>query len=116
MNPHRVLNALVRLGLSKTDAKVYIYLASGGPQDVENIAEALRIQKDLLRKALENLKNKRIVTFASEQSTLFFALPFNKALDLLVKKQVKEMREIEMNKDKVLSKWNAILKDDANLR
>jgi sugar-specific transcriptional regulator TrmB len=40
-----VLDALVSLGLSQTDAKVYIYLASKGPQDAENIAEALGTQE-----------------------------------------------------------------------
>ncbi len=109
-----MLDALVSLGLSQADAKVYIYLASSGPHDAENIAEALRMQKDLLCRALENLKNKGIVTFVSEQSTLFFALSFNKALDLLVEKHIKETQELEQSKDETLSKWAAISKGEAN--
>ncbi len=114
MSHQRVLNALASFGLSQTDAKVYIHLATRGPQEAENIAEALRIQEDLLCKALENLKNKGLVTFTSKQSTLFFALSFKKALDLLVKEHTKEAQELERSKDETLSKWEAIRKGEAN--
>ncbi len=114
MNHKRVLNALASLGLSQTDAEVYIHLATRGPQEAESIAEGLRMQEDLLRKALENLKNKGLVTFTSKQSTLFFALSFNKALDLLIEKHIKETQELERSKDETLSKWAAIRKGEAN--
>jgi predicted transcriptional regulator len=109
MSDRRVLDALVSLGLSQTDAKVYIYLASKGPRDAENIAEALGTQECLLREALENLKRKGIVTFSSKQSKLFFALSFNKALDMLIKAHAKWTREIEKSKNEILLNWRTMI-------
>lgn len=111
MSDRRVLDALVSLGLSQTDAKVYIYLSSKGPQDSENIAEALGTQEDLLREALENLKRKGIVAFTSKQSKLFFALSFSKALDILIKAQLKWTRDIEKSKKEILSNWRTMIDD-----
>jgi|WetSurMetagenome_2_1015567.scaffolds.fasta_scaffold99731_2 predicted transcriptional regulator len=114
MRHHHVISALVSLGLSETDARVYMHLATKGPQEVGLIAEALRMQEDLLRKSLENLKDKGIVTYTSKQSTLFSALSFNNVLDLLLKEHKKETREMNRSKDYMLSKWEAMVKDDPN--
>ena len=110
MSGERVLNALVNLGLSETDSKVYIYLATHGPQEPRNIADTLKLKEELLRKALENLKDKGIVTFALEQSTLFFALPFNAALEVLMKAHLKEAQEMELSKGEILSKWQKMMR------
>lgn len=114
MNHQRVLDSLVSLGLSQTDAKVYIHLATRGPQEAENIANALNLQKQQLCRALENLKNKGIVTLPHEYSTLFFALPFNKALELLVETHLKEVEDIELNKDGILCIWQKIIGEGRN--
>ena len=73
MNHQRVLSALVKLGLSTTDAQVYIHLAIEGPQKASNIAETLNLQEQQLYKVLENLKNKGIIDYTFENITLFFA-------------------------------------------
>ena len=114
MSHHRVIGALVSLGLSETDARIYMHLAAKGPQEAGLIAEALKMPEDLLRKALENLKDKGIVAYASKQSTLFSAISFNKALDLLLKEHEKETREMARSKDDTLSKWEAMIKGDPN--
>ena len=38
MSHERVLKALMSLGLSRTDAEVYVFLATKGPQKARNIA------------------------------------------------------------------------------
>jgi len=112
MNHQRILDALVSLGLSQNDAKVYIHLAARGPQEAWSIADALRLQEQQLCKALENLKNKGIATSVLEGSTLFFALPFNNALELLVEAHLKEAKDVELNKDDILCKWHKIVGED----
>ena len=109
MNHQRVLTALERLGLSQTDAQVYIHLAIKGPQDVGNIAEALKLEEKLLFQSLKNLQNKGVVDSTLEQSALFSALPFNKTLELLVNVHLKETQNIEQKKDEILSIWQKMV-------
>jgi sugar-specific transcriptional regulator TrmB len=104
MSNQRLLNALVSLGLSQRDAKVYIYLATKGPQEAKKIAETMNLQENRLSRILEDLKNKKIVTFKLQQSELFFALPFYEALDVLLKTYMKETQTIEQNKDEIVLK------------
>jgi sugar-specific transcriptional regulator TrmB len=110
MCDERVLKALVSLGLSRTDAHVYVYLATKGPQKAENITDALKLQERLLVQILENLQSKGVVNSTLEQSSLFFAIPFEKALELLMKAHLKETQNIEQNKGEIFSKWQAMIK------
>ena len=106
-----MIKTLTSLGLSQTDANVYVYLATMGPQKAENISDALKLQEQLLHQSLENLQGKGIVNLPLEQSALFFALPFDKALELLVKAHLKEARVLEQNRGEILSKWQAMIRD-----
>ena len=111
MSHERVIKTLTSLGLSHRDAEVYLYLAKEGPQKEENIGDALKLQEQLLYQSLENLQGKGVVNAKLEQSALFSALPFDKALKLLVKAHLKEAQVIEQNKDKLLSKWREMIRD-----
>lgn len=109
MSQQRVLKALMNLGLSQIDAEVYVYLANKGPQRAESIRDALKLQEQLLFQSLENLQSKGVVNSAIEPSASFSAIPFDKALDLLVKAHLKETQNIEQNKDEILSRWKSIV-------
>lgn len=108
MNHARINKALTDLGLSQTDANVYIYLATNGPQKAEKIVETLKLKEQLLYQSIAKLKDKGIVSSAFEQSALFSALPFDKALELLLKAHLKEAQTLEQDKNEILSKWKAI--------
>ncbi len=110
MNHQNVINALERLGLSQTDAQVYIHLAIKGPQKVGNISDALKLEEELLSHSLKNLQNKGVVDSTLERSALFSALPFDKTLELLLKEHMKETQNIEQNKDEILSKWQKMIR------
>ena len=109
MSHERVIKTLTSLGLSQTDADVYVYLATKGTQRAENIGDGLKLQEQLLFQSLESLQSKGIVNSALEHSALFFALPFDKALELLVKAHLKETQRIEQNKAEILSRWKSIV-------
>jgi sugar-specific transcriptional regulator TrmB len=113
MSMERVLNALTKLGLTQREAKVYIYLASKGPQRAENIAETLHLNKQQLYFTLKCLQNKRIVNAAREYSAQFSALPFETALDLLAEAQRKEAQRIEENKEEILAHWRNVIPRNA---
>ena len=110
MNHQRVLIALERLGLSQTDAQVYIHLAIEGPREAGKIAEALKLEGKLLSQSLKSLQSRGVVDSTLGHTCLFSALSFDKALELLVKAHLKETQNIEQNKDEILSKWQKMMK------
>ncbi len=110
MNHKRIIKNLVDLGLSSTDAVVYVHLAIKGPQKVEKIAATLKLGQQQIFPALENLQTKGIVKSNIERSCLFLALPFDEALMLLLRAHVKETETIGHNKKDLLAKWEMMLK------
>ena len=108
MSHERVLKALVSLGLSRTDAEVYVFLATKGPQKARNIADKLKMNKRQVYRSLKSLRGKGIVSATIEHSTQFSAVPFEKVLDLFKKAKLKEAQSIQRNKEEILSRWHAM--------
>jgi sugar-specific transcriptional regulator TrmB len=113
MSHERVLKALVGLGLSEVEAEVYVFLAKTGPQKARNIADALKMYEQQLNRSLESLQDKGIVIATSEHSSQFSAIPFDRALDLLIKAHLEEARDIEHNKREILSQWRSMITGDS---
>ncbi len=99
------------LGLSATDAKVYTFLATRGPQRTQKIMEELKLQEHVLFQSLNILVGKGVVSSIQEHSALFNALPFAEALELLVKDQLRQAQIIEQGKDGILSEWKNASRD-----
>jgi sugar-specific transcriptional regulator TrmB len=113
LNNERVLKALVNLGLSKTDAQVYVHLATMGPKKAKNIADTLRLHKQQLYRSLKNLQCKGCVKATLEHSALFSATPPEKILETLIKSKMKEAQNIQQNKQELLSIWQSMTTDDS---
>ncbi|HLN44296.1 MAG TPA: helix-turn-helix domain-containing protein [Candidatus Sulfotelmatobacter sp.] len=109
MSHERVLKVLINLGLTRRDARVYVHLAKHGPQKVRNIVEALKMQEQHLYRCLRSLKNKRIVDSTIERTAEFSAIPFDKALELLINAHLKESRNIEQEKEEILNEWYSMI-------
>lgn len=85
-----------------------------GPQRIENIGDALKLGRWLLHQSLVNLQMKGLVNSAASPSVLFFALPFEEALELLVKAQLRKAQTTEEHIDEILSKWRRIVTEHSN--
>jgi HTH-type transcriptional regulator, sugar sensing transcriptional regulator len=109
MSLQRVIKSLIGLGLSQTDANVYIYLAVYGPLKAEKIGDALKLKERLLYQSLEKLKSKGLVSSFLKQSVLISALPFDKTLELLVEQQLRAADTIEQEKTAIISKGRTII-------
>lgn len=81
MGLERIINALVNLGLSRSDAEVYTYLAKKGKQKAADLADELSCSK---KQIYLNLRNLRGFGLIDKDGTSFFALPFEEALSLLI--------------------------------
>ena len=102
MSLERVIKALISLGLSRLDAEVYVYLAKKGPNKVVYLARALNYSKQKIYSSLKNLQNKGLVT---RDLTIFSALPFEEALDLLIKMEKEQAQIMHESKEELLATW-----------
>ena len=66
MSLERVLKALVGLGLSQTDAEVYVHLATAGPATAKSITGNLALNKRQIYRSLKALQQKGIASGTDE--------------------------------------------------
>jgi sugar-specific transcriptional regulator TrmB len=108
-----MLKTLVSLGFDERDAQVYVFLATEGPQEARDIAEALQIYKRRLYRSLKNLQSKGIINASSEYPARFSAVLFEKVLDLLIKAKTEQEQALQESKEELLSTWRSITKKDS---
>jgi sugar-specific transcriptional regulator TrmB len=94
----RVLKTLTRLGLTQTAAEVYIQLAKRGPLTEHDLSSALKLTNQQISSCLESLQDKGIVISTFKHSFIFSAMPFEKALDKLIKANIEEAQLINEEK------------------
>jgi sugar-specific transcriptional regulator TrmB len=104
----RITIALINLGLSQRDAEIYIYLATKGPQKARDIAAALKLGKKQLHSCLHHLHDCRLVHPCFHRSPEFYAVSFEKALDLLAQTRIRSACALEKNREALLSKWKSL--------
>ena len=112
MSLERIFEALLSLGLSQTDARVYIYLASKGPMKARDIICNLKINKQQLYRSLKRLRNKGIVSSSKGFPAIFSAELFEKALKVLIKEKNEQAQIITEKKDTLLYLWDSIAKEN----
>jgi sugar-specific transcriptional regulator TrmB len=113
MSQDKVLKSLVSMGLTRIDAKIYVFLAKRGPQKAQNVALAMKIAKQRLYPSLRRLQSKGLVNATLEHPARFSALSFEKALDLFAKAKMEEAKNIQQSKDSLLSDWQSIVVKEA---
>jgi len=97
-----VIKALVSLGLTRLEAEVYVYIGKKGPQTVMDLDKALNYNKQKIYTSLKNLQTKGLVT---KDRTIFSTLPFEEALDLLIKMEKQQAQAMHESKEELLATW-----------
>jgi sugar-specific transcriptional regulator TrmB len=108
LSNERILETLVRLGFTETEAKVYVFLDREGPQKARNIAEALNLNRHQLYLNLKKMQRTGIVNASPEYPTRFSAVLFEKILNLLVKTKTEQQKALQESKKELLATWRAI--------
>jgi len=106
----RIFKALVSLGLSQTDARVYIFLALKGPEKALSIVKNLKISKQQIYQSLKHLQDKGIIVSDPESKNSFSALPFEEALKSLIRK---EKEQTKMMQKTLISTWKTMKKKNS---
>jgi sugar-specific transcriptional regulator TrmB len=108
LSQEKALKTLESLGFTQLDAKVYVFLAKKGPQKAGDVAKCLKIPKQSIYFIIRNLQSDGIVTSTVERPARFSAVPFEKVLDLFVNAKMEEAKQIQRNKEEILSDWQSI--------
>jgi sugar-specific transcriptional regulator TrmB len=103
------LKTLTSLGFKQADAEVYVSLIENGSQKARDIAGTLKTYTRQVYRSLKNLQAKGIVNASTERPAQFSALSFEKVLDALIKANMEEAKRTEQEKEKILSRWHAMI-------
>jgi sugar-specific transcriptional regulator TrmB len=109
LNQEPVVKVLMSIGLSEKDVLTYIFLAKTGPKRSEEIADALKMDIQQIRRSLQNLQDKGLAATTLEHSLRFRALPFEKAIDLLTEAKRIEAQQTEQRAKETLSEWHSLI-------
>ena len=107
----RVLRIIENFGLTRLDAKTYVYLAKNGPKKEEDIAMAMKLTKDQVSPILKSLLKVGLIRTNSECYELFFALMFEQLLDKMITLKDEEARVTKQTRKELLSSWQTIIQE-----
>ena len=110
MSRERIFKALTSLGLSESDARVYIFLALKGPTKTGNIVNDLKMSRQQIHRSLKFLQDKRIVFADRKNQDVFSALLFEKALELLIETEEEKTEILQETKKSILQDWKTSTK------
>jgi sugar-specific transcriptional regulator TrmB len=104
--------ALYRLGLSKNEIKVYIYLARTSEHKASEISEALSLHRTETYRILRDLEKKGLISSVFEKPLKFIATPFEKALDILIETKKMKISLLEKKKENLVDLWLSLPKSE----
>jgi len=102
-----------RLGLSKNEVRVYLYIARTGEHKASEISEALSLHRTETYRILRDLEKKGLISSVFEKPLKFLATPFEKALDTLIETKKMRINLLEKRKDSLVDIWLSLPKPEA---
>jgi len=103
---------LCRLGLSKNEIKVYIYIARTGEHKASEISEALSLHRTETYRILRDLEKKGLISSVFEKPLKFIATPFEKALGVLIETKKLKINLLEKRKESLVNLWLSLPKQE----
>ncbi len=108
MSQKKAKIVLKDFGLTNKEADTYIFLARHEVLTGGEIAKQTKIARSLVYRILKSLQAKGLVEPTLESPKRFVAVPFEKALDLIIKTRQEEALLVERAKKDLLEDWKVI--------
>ncbi|MBT0159454.1 hypothetical protein G4O51_05670 [Candidatus Bathyarchaeota archaeon A05DMB-2] len=108
----RIENILQEYGLSKNEAKVYLYLALSKERKAGEISEALKLHRTDTYRTLQDLEKKGIVSSVFEKPLKFIATPFDRAVDALIEAKKLRIQRLERKRQSLMELWRSLPKPE----
>lgn len=99
---------LTEIGLSKQEARVYLYIAKNGSQKAIEISRNLGIHKVEVYRFLKNLENKGLAESTLERPVYFTAIPFEEILDSLISARKRTTSVLVEKRSSILKQWKSM--------
>ncbi len=97
--------ALHKLGLSKNEIRVYLFLARSGMLKASEVSEVISLHRTETYRILRDLEKRGLVSSVFEKPLKFVATPFEKTLDLLIKSKKLRLELLERKKKDLVDLW-----------
>ena len=104
--------ALYRLGLSKNEVKIYLYVARTGERKASEISESLALHRTETYRILRDLERKGLISSVFEKPLKFIPVPFEKAFDILVETKKMRISLLEKRKEGLCDLWSSLPKPE----
>ncbi len=104
--------AFFRLGLSKNEIRVYIYIARTGEHKASEISEALSLHRTETYRILRDLEKNGLISSVFEKPLRFIATPFEKAVDILIEAKRMRINLLERRKTGLVDLWLSLPKSE----
>lgn len=101
---------LIKLGLSKKETKVYIFLAMNGEKKASEISSATSLNRTETYKVLMKLQKMGLVSVILERPLKFTALPLEDTLNMLIESKKMSIKMLEEEKEKLIGVWQSLPK------
>jgi len=98
-------DSLQNLGLSKNEVRVYLHLARSGERKASELSEALCLHRTETYRILRDLEKQGLVSSVFEKPLKFIAIPFEKAVKLLIDAKKMQLQSLEQKRDNLMGVW-----------
>jgi sugar-specific transcriptional regulator TrmB len=105
--------ALGRLGLSRNEIRVYLYIARTGEHKASEISESLSLHRTETYRILRDLEKKGLVSSVFEKPLKFLATSFERALGTLIETKKMKINLLEKKKAELVDLWSTLPKPEA---
>jgi sugar-specific transcriptional regulator TrmB len=105
--------ALYRLGLSKNEVRVYLYIARTGEHKASEISESLSLHRTETYRILRDLEKKGLISSVFEKPLRFIGTSFEKALETLIETKKMRISLLEKKKGDLVDIWLSLPKPEA---
>lgn len=103
---------LQKLGLSKNEIRVYIFLARSKERKASEISEALSLHRTETYRILRDLEKIGLVSSVFEKPLKFIATSFEQAIGTLIEAKKLKIRQLEKNKVQLIKIWMSLPKPE----
>lgn len=98
-------NMLQKLGLSKNEIRVYVYLARSRERKASEISEVLSLHRTETYRILRDLEKRGLVSSVFEKPLRFIATPFERAIEALIEAKKLRIQQLERKKKDLINIW-----------
>ena len=104
----KIRNELINFGLTKSQAKVFIYLGKYGSKTASEIAKALQLPRTETYHLVNSLQNLGLVVAELAHPTKYSALEMSKAISTLVKQEQERIDNLATKEESLSKMWKQI--------